>query len=55
MKVKNATKDLDLKSNCILNLKSKSPFAPTLYKDLSPKGFKIFTFHSGLKKNMMIF
>lgn len=50
MKFKNATKDLDLKSNDRLYLKSNSPFAPKHYKDLSPKGFKIFTFHSGLKK-----
>ena len=28
----------------------KSPFAPKYYKDLKPKGFKIFTFHSGFKK-----
>ena len=27
-----------------------SPFAPKQYKDLKPKGFKIFTFHSGFKK-----
>jgi glutamate N-acetyltransferase / amino-acid N-acetyltransferase len=50
MKFKNATKDLDLKSNDRLYLKSKSPFAPKHYKDLNPKGFKIFTFHSGFKK-----
>ena len=31
-------------------LKLKSPFAPEHYKDLSPKGFKIFTFHLGFKK-----
>lgn len=30
--------------------KSKSPFAPKHFKDLNPKGFKIFTFHSGFKK-----
>ena len=28
----------------------KSPFAPKHYKDLKPKGFKLFTFHSGFKK-----
>ena len=50
MKFKNATKDLDLKSNDRLFLKLKSPFAPKYYKDLKPKGFKIFTFHSGFKK-----
>ena len=47
---KNATKDLKLKSNDRLYLKLRSPFAPNHYKDLSPKGFKIFTFNSGLKK-----
>ena len=51
MKFKNATKDLSLKSNDRLYLKSKSPFAPKFYKDFSPKGFKIFTFHSGFKKS----
>ncbi len=50
MKFKNATKDLDLKSNDRLYLKFKSPFAPKHYKDLKPKGFKIFTFNSGFKK-----
>ena len=50
MKIKNATKDLDLKSNDRLYLKLKSPFAPNNFKDLSPKGFNIFTFHAGFKK-----
>ena len=50
MKFKNARKDLDLKSNDRLYLKSKSPFAPKQYRDLYPKGFKIFTFNSGFKK-----
>ena len=50
MNFKNATKDLDLKSNDRLYLKLKSPFAPKHYKDLKPKGFKIYTFHSGFKK-----
>jgi glutamate N-acetyltransferase/amino-acid N-acetyltransferase len=50
MKFKNATKDLDLKGDYNLHLKSKSPFAPSRYKDLKPKGFKVFTFHSGFKK-----
>jgi glutamate N-acetyltransferase/amino-acid N-acetyltransferase len=50
MKFKNARKDLDLKSNDRLYLKSKSPFAPKHYKDLYPKGFNIFTFNSGFKK-----
>ena len=50
MKFKNATKDLSLKSNDILYLKSRSPFAPKHYKNFKPKGFKIFTFHSGFKK-----
>ena len=50
MKIKNATKDLDSKCNDRLFLKSKSPFAPLHYKDLAPKGFKIYTFHSGFKK-----
>ena len=50
MKFKKANKDLDLKSNDRLFLKSKSPFAPKHYKDLQPIGFKIFTFHSGFKK-----
>jgi glutamate N-acetyltransferase / amino-acid N-acetyltransferase len=50
MKIKNATKDLDHKSNDKLFLKSKSTFAPKHFKDLTPKGFKIFTFHSGFKK-----
>ena len=50
MKFKNATMDLDLKSNDRLYLKLKSPFAPNHYKDLIPKGFKIFTFHAGFKK-----
>ena len=51
MKFKNATRDLRLKINERLYLKSKSPFAPKFYKDFSPKGFKIFTFHSGFKKS----
>ena len=50
MKIKNATKDLDHKSNDKFFLKSKSTFAPKHFKDLTPKGFKIFTFHSGFKK-----
>ena len=50
MKIKKATKDLDLKSNDRLFLKLKSPFAPKHYKDLKPTGFKIHTFHSGFKK-----
>ena len=50
MKFKNAIKDLDLKSNDRLYLKLKSPFSPKVYRDLNPKGFKIFTFHSGFKK-----
>ena len=50
MKIKNARKDLVIKSNNRLHLKSKSPFAPKQYKDLYPKGFKIFTFNSGFKK-----
>ena len=50
MKFKNATKDLDRKNNERLYIKSKSPFAPKQYKDLYPKGFKIFTFNSGFKK-----
>jgi len=50
MKFKNARKDLVLKSNDRLYIKSKSPFAPKQYKDLYPKGFKIFTFNSGFKK-----
>ena len=50
MKFKNARKDLNLNSNDRLHAKSKSPFAPKHYKDLKPKGFKIFTFHSGFKK-----
>ncbi len=50
MKFKNATKDLSLKSNDRLYLKSRSPFAPKHYKNFKPKGFKIFTFHSGFKK-----
>jgi len=50
MKFKKATKDLDLKSNDRLYLKNRSPFAPKHYKDLQPKGFKIFTFNSGFKK-----
>ena len=50
MNFKKATKDLNLKSNDRLYLKKKSPFAPRHYKDLQPKGFKIFTFNSGFKK-----
>ena len=50
MNFKKATKDLNLKSNEKLLLKSKSPFAPSHYKDLKPKGFKIYTFKSGFKK-----
>ena len=49
MKFKNARKDLNLKANDRLFLKSKSPFAPKQYKDLHPNGFKIFTFNSGFK------
>ena len=37
-------------SNDRLYIKSKSIFAPKHYKDLTPKGFKIFTFNSGFKK-----
>ncbi len=51
MKFKKATKDLDLKSNEKLFVKSKSPFAPKHYKDHKPNGFKIYTFKSGFKKN----
>ena len=50
MNFKKATKDLNLKSNERLFIKSKSPFAPKSYKDLKPKGFKVFTFHAGFKK-----
>ena len=50
MKIKNARKELDLKTKGRLYIKNKSPFAPKQYKDLYPKGFKIFTFHSGIKK-----
>ena len=50
MKFKKATKDLNLKSNDRLFLKSKSPFAPKHFKDLKPTGFKIYTSHSGFKK-----
>jgi len=50
MKFKNARKDLDLKSNERLYTKLKSPFAPRFFKDLIPKGFKIYTFNSGFKK-----
>ena len=50
MKIKNATKDLDPNSKDRLFLKSKSPFAPSHYKDLTPNGFKIYTFNSGFKK-----
>ena len=50
MKFKNARKDLGRKSHCRFYLKSKSPFAPKQYKDLYPKGFKIFTFNAGFKK-----
>ena len=50
MKFKNARKDLNLRANDSLYKNSKSPFAPKLYKDLNPKGFKIFTFKSGFKK-----
>ena len=50
MKFKNARKDLSLRSNDRLYIKSKSPFAPKHYKDLNPKGFKIFTFNCGFKK-----
>jgi len=50
MNFKKATKDLGLKSNERFFIKSKSSFAPRHYKDLKPKGFKIFTFNSGFKK-----
>ncbi len=50
MKFKSARKDLGLKGNDRLYIKYKSPFAPKQYKDLYPKGFKIFTFNSGFKK-----
>ena len=50
MKFKNARKDLDLNSNDRLYIKSKSPFTPQHFQDLNPKGFKIYTFHSGFKK-----
>ncbi len=50
MKFKSARKDLGLKSNDRLYLKSKSLFAPKQFKDLYPKGFKIYTFNSGFKK-----
>ena len=51
MKFKNARKDLSLNTNDRLFIKSKSPFAPRQFKDLYPKGFKIFTFNSGFKKS----
>ena len=50
MKFKNARKDLDLNSNDRLYNSSISPFAPKNFKNLKPRGFKIFTFHSGFKK-----
>ncbi len=50
MNFKKATKELDLKSNDRLFIKSKSPFAPKYYKDHTPIGFNIFTFNSGFKK-----
>ncbi len=50
MNFNKATKDLNLKSNERLFLKNRSPFAPKNFKDLKPKGFKIFTFNSGFKK-----
>jgi len=50
MKFKNARKDLNLRPNDRLYKNSKSPFAPKHFKDLNPKGFKIFTFKSGFKK-----
>ncbi len=50
MKFKNARKDLDLNGNDRLYTKSRSQFAPKHFKDLNPKGFKIFTFNSGFKK-----
>ena len=50
MKFKNARKDLDLNSNDKLYNSSISPFAPKNFKNLKPRGFKIFTFHSGFKK-----
>ena len=51
MKFKNARKDLGLNTNDRLFIKSKSPFAPRQFKDLYPKGFRIFTFNSGFKKS----
>ena len=50
MNFKKATRDLDLKSNEKLLENSQSPFAPKQYRDLKPKGFKIYTFNSGFKK-----
>ncbi len=50
MKFKNATKELVNKNINRFYIKAKSPFAPKHYKDLKPKGFRIFTFNSGFKK-----
>ena len=52
MKKKSSTKDLRLSSNERLFLKNNSIFKPKKYANLKPKGFKIYTFHAGFKKQL---
>ena len=53
MKFKNARKDLTLISDRLYN--NLCLLAPKNFGNLKPRGFKIFTFHSALKKKKMIF
>ncbi len=49
--IKNSsTKDLKLTNNERLFLESTSKFSPKIYKNIKPKGFKIYTFNAGFKK-----
>ncbi len=48
----NTSKDLNLSSNERLFLENTSVFKPKNYKNLNPRGFKIYTFHAGFKKKL---
>ncbi len=50
MKKKSSTNELRLSSNERLFSENTSPFNPKKYSNLTPNGFKIYTFKSGFKK-----
>jgi len=51
MKYKTSTKDLGLSSNERLFIERGSIFKPKQFRNLYPKGLRIYTFQSGFKKN----